>query len=130
MMGDPNQLRGYWTATIPQSEKYFRKSSVLFQDGQEHKDTRLLFQKVAFAASYPVDLDQVRNINETATADSDVKRIVERVLIPVVMKALLGAAPPPEVANPYLADYVKYGGLGIFGETVDLVLSQVGISAK
>merc|ERR1719424_196970 len=79
----PTQKRGFYTATIKQSENFFARESLLFLDGEKHATWRQLLEEVKFARS-PIDLDLVRTIPFGIPA-------TEPAHLPVLMKAIFGA---------------------------------------
>lgn len=128
---DPKQARGYYTATAKQTEVFFDRDLLLFQDGKRHSYVRKLLEKAGFARQYPVDLDLVAEVDTSGVDDGkqigpDVAVIAT---IPVLFKALLGVAPPTDISDALVA-HAKKAPPTIFGTAIDRLLSPAGVSSQ
>jgi cytochrome P450 len=124
---DPEQKRGYYTATAPQHPDFFHPEGPLFIDGDRHKSFRRLLELAGFARRYHVDAGLVRAIpavGDEAPSEADVAAAVG----PLVMKGIWGTDPTPE-AEEAMATYARFGKYAIFGKEIHrFALGPTGIA--
>ncbi|CAK0861800.1 unnamed protein product, partial [Prorocentrum cordatum] len=126
---DPEQKRGYYTATAPQHPDFFHPEGPLFIDGERHQSFRRLLELAGFARRYPVDASLVRAIpglGGQAPSEADVAAAVG----PLVMQGIWGSRPTPE-AEEAMAIYARFGKYAIFGKEIHrFALGPTGIASS
>mmetsp|Transcript_75150 Transcript_75150/g.138435 ORF Transcript_75150/g.138435 Transcript_75150/m.138435 type:complete len:339 (+) Transcript_75150:112-1128(+) len=90
-LADPQQQRGFYTATSLQSSNYFSENALIFLDGDKHVATRQLLEHAGFARRYPVDFNLVGNIAQIPSGTSVDSATVLEALTPVIMASNWGA---------------------------------------
>lgn len=129
-LGDPNQKRGYYTATSPQHEDYFDPEGPLFVDGDRHQSLRQLWENAGLARRYPIDLAAIRSIPRLASCTPPDEATVADYVGPLLMKGLWGNEVSAE-AKSAMKVYARYGKFTIFGKDIHrFALGPTGISKK
>jgi len=128
-VSDPNQKRGYYTATAPQVEEFFEKDVPLFLDGEIHRGCRQLLKKVGFAFANNINIKAVEKIQKVSGKKAPGPDKMAGILGPIVFEQIWGAAPPSSVTK-YLEDYGETGVLTIFGLYIYPMLKPLGIPKK
>lgn len=123
-MTDPEQKRGYYTATAEQDPDFFGKDVLIFLDGKRHRAMRDMLEDLEFARTIPIDLKLVRDIPDRL--DGKNISVVVASVIPVLVNSLLGK-PPSSEAFPDFLTYVEKCALMIFGSTINkAILKRAG----
>lgn len=126
---DPDQKRGYYTATAPQNPDFFDREAPLFIDGLRHASFRGLLELAGFARRYPVDVSLANAIPRLAGNAPD-EQAIAKYVGPLVMTSIWGERPSSEATEAMLT-YARYGKYAIFGDEIHkFALGPTGIAAK
>jgi len=128
-MVDPQQKRGYYTATVTQHSDWFDPETILFLDGDRHRKFRDILELSGFARRYNVDVELARQVPVSVGCDIPDGDTFSMHVGKLVQKAIWGAEPPADVMDEILT-YGSYGALGIFGVITQAILSPVGIAGQ
>lgn len=126
-VSDPNQRRGYYTATVNQHPDFFHPDTILFQDGGRHYKYRHLFELSGFARRYPVDVEVARQIPVAEGCEVPDTDVFSTHVGRLVQMAIWGSDPPEEIMDE-IRTYGARGPLGIFGDVIQPVLNLPGIA--
>jgi len=128
-LSNPDQKRGYYTATVPQVEQWFLKETPLFLDGETHRGCRHLLKKTGFAFANNVNVAAVQKIQRVSGQKAPGPSEMAAIIGPIVFEQIWGAVPPTSLTSA-LKDYGSYGPMSIFGKYMYNFVKPMGISGK